>query len=60
MCHVMFDMKEKTYMAVLLCLTYVMLQCNAHKKNSPVIETCVAVTLLVRWSSIPCNSPGTS
>lgn len=56
----MLDMKEKTYMVVLLCLTYVMLQCNTHEKNSPVIEACVSVTLHVRWSSIPCNSLGTS
>lgn len=44
-------------MVVLLCL---MLQCNVHKKNSLVIETCVAMTLHVSLSSIPSNSPCTS
>lgn len=44
-------------MVVLLCL---MLQCNVHKKNSLVIETCVAMTLHVSLTSIPSNSPCTS
>lgn len=30
------------------------------KENSPVVESCVAVTLHVSWSFIPSNSPGTS
>lgn len=43
-----------------VAVSYVMLQCNVHKKNSPVIETFVAMTLHVTWSSIPSNSPCTS
>lgn len=43
-----------------IVVSYVMLLCNVRKKNSPVIETSVAVTLHMSWSSIPSNPLCTS
>lgn len=53
-CYVLHE-REELHGSV--AVSYVMLQCNVHMKNSPVIETCVAVTLHVSWSSIPSDSP---
>lgn len=40
-----------------VAVSYVRLQCNACKHNSPVDESSVAMTLHVTWCSVPSNSP---